>query len=55
MSVGRDKSLLTVLKYNLWFVQKAPKELVRRAHDVTFIPVLNIVLRSDDNSELQVS
>ncbi|BBN19279.1 importin-9 [Marchantia polymorpha subsp. ruderalis] len=39
--------LLTML------LKKAPKELVRRAHDVTFIPVLNIVLRSDDNSELQ--
>ncbi|KAL3699542.1 hypothetical protein R1sor_017564 [Riccia sorocarpa] len=39
--------LLTML------LKKAPKDLVRRTHDVTFLPVVNIVLRSEDNSELQ--
>ncbi|CAM6086065.1 unnamed protein product [Calypogeia fissa] len=39
--------LLTML------LKKAPILLVQKAHDVTFAPLISIVLQSDDNSELQ--
>lgn len=39
----------------MWLFQSAPTDIVKAVYEVSFDPVVRIVLQSDDHSEMQVT